>query len=63
MICSICKLNPVKLPMATTCSLECACRMSGDTYEPLNYADVKLRFDIAIADAKKWTRKNSRVKL
>jgi hypothetical protein len=34
-----------------------------DIPNQVNYSDVKARLDIAIADAKKWTRKNSRVKL
>lgn len=47
MICQICKLNPVKLPMATTCSLECACRLNGDDYNA-----VYARLNQAVALAK-----------
>jgi len=49
MICSICKLNPVKLPMATTCSLECACRLNGDDY---NAVAARLLQHVAVAKKK-----------
>lgn len=32
MQCQVCKTNPVILPIATTCSLECACKLNGDDY-------------------------------
>lgn len=62
MICQVCKTNPVTIPVATTCSLECACKLDPYPCEPLNYGDVKVRLAKAIADAKKWTRKNSKAK-
>jgi len=56
MICQVCKTYPVTMPTATTCSL------SNHLCDPISYKDVKERLDEAIAHAKKWTRKNSKVK-
>jgi len=62
MICQVCKTNPVTMPTATTCSLQCSCSLSNHLCDPISYKDVKERLDEAIADAKKWARKNSKVK-
>lgn len=47
MICSICKINRVTLPHATTCSLKCACDLNWDSYEL-----VRARLTNAVAEAK-----------
>lgn len=35
MICKVCKANPVTIPVATTCSLECACKLNGEDYNAI----------------------------
>jgi hypothetical protein len=47
MLCKVCKINPVKIPHATTCGLECACELNWDSY-----AMVRARLTNAVAWAK-----------
>lgn len=42
-ICFICKINPCRSPVASVCSLKCACALNGD-----DYAAVKARLDDAV---------------
>jgi hypothetical protein len=57
MLCTVCKINPVKIPHATTCGLECACELNGDSY-----ALVRARLTNAVAAAKMICKNGSRAK-
>ena len=60
MICQICKAAPVKLPMATTCSLKCALSLDTSPHVYDGYKIVRKRLDQAIADG--FTNTDKRVK-
>lgn len=32
-ICFICKINPCRSPVASVCSLKCACELNNDNYD------------------------------
>ncbi len=42
-LCFICRTEPCRSPVASVCSLQCACLLNGDDYEA-----VKARLDDAV---------------
>jgi len=57
LMCSVCKINHVKMPVAATCSLKCACDLNCD-----NYGFVLARLAHSVAKAKLQNARGSRAK-
>lgn len=46
-LCTVCKINPIKMKCASVCSLKCACYINGDNYET-----IMANMRIVIAESK-----------